>query len=288
MLTNVAIVLFRPKFSENVGSTARAMANMGSSELIVVSPQEWDEGRARALATAKGQDVLDSMKVVDDLEQALAPFETVYGTTARVGGWRKGVLTPETAALRAVTELKSGAKVAVLFGPEDKGLTNDETKVCGRLVTIPTAGEASSLNLAQAVLILLYEFMKATLAKPGRVSSVRATEGDMIGQACSLEDSGSDEPRAPEAKVETSKGGNASAPESLSRAATHKEREALFANLRETLLAIDFLKDDNPDYWMLPIRAFVERVKIKRNEFNLLMGFCRQVKWAVGRKTEKK
>jgi tRNA/rRNA methyltransferase len=222
------------------------MANMGCSELIVVSPREWDEGRARALATAKGQDILDKMTVVEDLEQALAPFETVYGTTARVGGWRKGLLTPETAAARAVESLRDGSRIAVLFGPEDKGLTNEETKVCSRLVTIPTAEEASSLNLAEAVLIVLYEFMKATLAKPGRASP------------------------------------------GLSRAATHKEREALFANLRETLLAIDFLKDDNPDYWMLPIRAFVERVKIKRNEFNLLMGFCRQVKWAVGRKTEKK
>lgn len=298
MLTNLAVVLFRPKFSENVGSTARAMANMGCSELIVVSPQEWDEGRARALATAKGQDILDRMTVVESLEQALDPFETVYGTTARVGGWRKGLLTPETAAARAVESLRDGSRIAVLFGPEDKGLTNDETKVCSRLVTIPTSEEASSLNLAQAVLILLYEFMKASLAKPLRVGSVRMAEDEQAGQtcpteeahglACSTEHPGNEELRAPETKIETAPGGNAPATESLSRAATHKEREALFANLRETLLAIDFLKDDNPDYWMLPIRAFVERVKIKRNEFNLLMGFCRQVKWAVGRKTEKK
>lgn len=288
MLTNLAVVLFRPKFSENVGSTARAMANMGCCELIVVSPQEWDEGRARALATAKGQDILDKMKVVEGLEQALAPFETVYGTTARVGGWRKGLLTPETAASRAVAELKSGAKVAVLFGPEDKGLTNDETKVCGRLVTIPTAEEASSLNLAQAVLILLYEFMKASLAKPRRGAASQAAEGESMGLENSVEHPGSDALCSPATRIPAGQVGNAGATQSTSRAATHKEREALFAKLRETLLAIDFLKDDNPDYWMLPIRAFVERVKLKRNEFNLLMGFCRQVKWAVGRKNDKK
>jgi len=245
MLANLAVVLFRPKFSENVGSTARAMANMGCSTLILVSPQDFDLGRARALATMKGADILANMLVVDDLAQALAPYETVYGTTARVGGWRKGLLSPETAAARGMEAMRAGGKAALLFGPEDKGLTNDETKVCGRLINIPTSDEATSLNLAQAVLILLYEFMKAAQAKPA--------------------------------------GREYSGPLPESRAANHSEREALFANLRETLTAIDFLKDDNPDYWMLPVRGFVERVKLSRSEFNLLMGVCRQVKWAMGK-----
>jgi len=254
MLSNLAVVLFRPKFSANIGSTARAMANMGCTRLIVVSPQEWDEGRARALATQKGQEILDSMTVVDDLAQALAPFQTVYGTTARTGGWRKGLLTPETAAARGLDTLRAGSDVAVLFGPEDKGLTNDETKVCGRLVCIPTSAEASSLNLSQAVLIILYEFMKAATARPAPAG---ATQRDA-------------EPQTPDSS------------RAEGRAATHKEREALFANLRETLTAIDFLKDDNPDYWMLPVRGFIERIRLKRTEFNLLMGVCRQIKWAVG------
>ncbi|WP_243367047.1 RNA methyltransferase [Fundidesulfovibrio soli] len=255
MLSNLAVVLFRPKFSANIGSTARAMANMGCSRLIVVSPQEWDEGRARALATQKGQEILDSMTVVDDLAQALAPFQAVYGTTARTGGWRKGLLTPETAAARGMEAVRAGSGVAILFGPEDKGLTNDETKVCDRLVCIPTSEEASSLNLSQAVLIILYEFMKAATARAVPAAALQSAE----------------EPGEP-------------APAQESRAATHKEREALFANLREALTAIDFIKDDNPDYWMLPVRAFVERIRLKRAEFNMLMGLCRQVKWAVGAK----
>lgn len=245
MLSNLAVVLFRPKFSENVGSTARAMANMGCRRLIVVAPQDWDEGRARALATLKGHEILETMTVAPDLATALAPFQHVFGTTARVGGWRKTLLTPETAAARGVECLREGEGVAVLFGPEDKGLTNDETKVCGRLVRIPTSEEASSLNLSQAVLVILYEFMKAASARPQAEGAFAGTEG---------------------------------------RAATHKEREALFDNLRETLSAIDFLKDDNPDYWMLPVRAFVERVRLKRTEFNMLMGVCRQIKWAMGAK----
>ena len=259
MLSNLAVVLFRPKFSANIGSTARAMANMGCSRLIVVSPQEWDEGRARALATQKGQEILDTMTVVETLDQALAPFQAVYGTTARTGGWRKGLLTPETAAARGMEAVRSGSGVAILFGPEDKGLTNDETKVCDRLVCIPTSEEASSLNLSQAVLIILYEFMKAATA--------RAVPAEALQNA--------EEPGEP-------------APPQESRSATHKEREALFANLRAALTAIAFIKDDPPANWMLPVRAFVERIRLKRAEFNMLMGVCRQVKWAVGAKREPK
>ena len=244
-LDNLAIVLFKPKFSENIGSCARAMANMGCSTLILVAPQQWDEARARALATAKGHDILARMEVHDSLDQALAPFQTVYGTTARTGGWRTGLLTPESAAAQAVPAMLGGARIAIVFGPEDKGLTNDETQVCGRLLTIPTAApEASSLNLAQAVLIALYEFFQAA----SRCAALPQDQPD-------------------------------------SRPATHQERETLFANLREALLAIDFLKPDNPGYWMLPIRRFAERISLRRSEFNLLMGICRQIKWAAGRRT---
>jgi len=282
-------VLFRPKFSENVGSTARAMANMGCRELIVVSPQDFDEGRARALATAKGQDILDRMTVTDDLSAALAPFETVYGTTARTGGWRKGLLTPETAALRAAPLLREGSRAAILFGPEDKGLTNDETKICGRLVCIPTAVEASSLNLAQAVLIILYEFMKAVTGRTRAVQEGHG-EGQAVTPGTAVLDGQGLSPGAAgtvHEPGEVATGEEPAAPEP-GRAATHQEREALFANLGEALSAIDFLKDDNPDYWMLPVRAFVERIRLKRSEFNLLMGVCRQIKWVAGRSGKKK
>jgi tRNA/rRNA methyltransferase len=241
-LADLAVVLFEPRLAENVGSACRAMANMGCSELIVVSDREFDLGRAKALATPKGRVVLAGMRLLPSLPEALAPFQTVFGTTARTGGWRKGIVTPEAAAAQTAPALSPQARCAVVFGPEDKGLTNAEIQICGRLMTIPADRGATSLNLAQAVLIVLYEFFKARLAKPFKA---------------------------------------AGPPDS--RSATFEEREALFANLRQTLLAIDFLKDDNPDYWMLPVRRFVERVGLRRNEFNLLMGICRQVDWAMGR-----
>ena len=253
MLKNLAVVLFRPKLSDNVGSTARAMANMGCGELYVVAPRDFDLPRAGALATPRGRPVLDKMVIADDLARVLAPFEVVYGTTARTGGWRQaGTLTPETAAVRAVERMRQGGRVAILFGPEDQGLTNEETLVCSRLITIPTSDEASSLNLSQAVLIVLYEIMKAW----------RAAQTSL--------------PDGPDEKTE------------LSRAATHQEREALYAKLCEALLAIDFIKEDNADYWMLPVRSFVERARLRRSDFNMLMGICRQIRWAAGNPKERK
>ncbi|NJB68282.1 tRNA/rRNA methyltransferase [Desulfobaculum xiamenense] len=244
MLDNLTIVLFHPKFPENVGSAARACANMGCPNLVVVSPRNWDMGRAGALATPKGEDILRSMRVVDDLPTALAGFQHVYGTTARTGGWRKGLWTPSRAASEMVAQMQGASRVAVVFGPEDRGLTNEETEICGRLLTIPTSPEASSLNLAQAVLVVLYECFKHSVENP------------------EAEDAPAPTPVT-------------------SNLATHEEMELLFANLKDTLAAIDYLKDENTDYWMLPVRRFLQRAPFRRSEFNMLMGICRQVKWVA-------
>lgn len=128
----------------------------------------------------------------------------------------------------------------VQFGTVYAGLTNDETSVCSGLMTIPTSREGTSLNLAQAVVVVLYECFKRALDAPFT-------------------------PNGPPTE----------------RATTVQEQEALFENLRESLLAIDFLKGDNPDYWMLPVRRFFAKINLRRNEFNLLMGVCRQIQWFV-------
>ncbi|NMC50474.1 MAG: RNA methyltransferase [Desulfovibrio sp.] len=245
MLERLAVVLFRPKFSENVGAAARACANMGVSRFVVVDPQDFDPARAAALATAKGQDILARAQRPKDLESALAPFSRVYGTTARTGGWRKAITSPRSAAPEIVRALAGGQDAALVFGPEDAGLTNRETMLCHRLLTIPTDPGATSLNLAQAVLVVLYEcFLAATgQGEPRRTPHTAGDGRDM----------------------------------------THAEGEALFSALRQALAAIDFLKDDNPDYFLLPVRRFVQRVRPTRAEFNMLMGVCRQILWAVGR-----
>ncbi|QGY40066.1 TrmJ/YjtD family RNA methyltransferase [Pseudodesulfovibrio cashew] len=240
MLDELAVVLFRPKFPENVGSAARACLNMGVDKLILVAPQNFDLDKARPLATAHAKHVLEGARIVDTLPEALEGFTAVFGTTARTGGWRKGIMSPSTLAGVIDERLRSGGRVAIVFGPEDKGLTNEETSLCSGLMTIPTSREGTSLNLAQAVVVVLYECFKKALDKPFT-------------------------PGGP--------------PEE--RPTTVQEQEALFANLQESLLAIDFLKDDNPDYWMLPVRRFFSKINLKRNEFNLLMGVCRQIQWFV-------
>lgn len=256
MLDGLAVVLFQPKFSENVGSAARACANMGVSRLILVAPRDYDPGRAAALATPKGREVLDAALAVPDLLTALAPFTRVYGATARLGGWRKGVAAPRAAAAEIVPALARGESAAVVFGPEDAGLTNMETRLCGRLVNIPTVDGATSLNLAQAVLVVLYECHVAAreAVRQGRTAPMEPPGGEAAGPGPEI---------------------------------AHAEREALFAALARALTAIDFLKDDNPEYFLLPLRRFAERVRPTRAEFNMIMGVCRQILWATGRGREK-
>jgi len=236
MLDDLAVVLFRPKYPENVGSAARACLNMGVTNLILVDPYNFDMDKARPLATVHAKHILETASIFKTLPEALEGFTAVYGTTARTGGWRKGIMSPSTMAGVVDERLRTGGKVAIVFGPEDRGLTNEETTLCTGLMTIPTSREATSLNLSQAVVVVLYECFKKSQDTPF-------------------------EPDGPP----------------LERATTIQEQETLFSNLQETLLAIDFLKKDNPEYWMLPVRRFFSKINLKRNEFNLLMGACRQV-----------
>ncbi len=156
---HVTIVLHRPRYPENVGAAARAAWNMGISRLLLVAPQNLDRDRMLMMATHAAAHLIDNMEISQDLAAALDPFHYVVGTTARTGGQRREMKTPREMAeeLRPICERN---QVALLFGPEDRGLTNAQLRYCHALVTIPTA-EFSSLNLAQAVMILCYELYLA-------------------------------------------------------------------------------------------------------------------------------
>jgi tRNA/rRNA methyltransferase len=163
-LANVAIVLFRPQIPENIGAVARAACNMGLSRLHLVQPASLDQERLRAMATPAAAPILDTMVIHDDLFGALADFQYVVGTTARLGGIRKEVRSPREMADRLI-DLSQSNDTALLFGPENFGLTNRELPYCHALVTIPTA-ECTSLNLAQAVMVLAYELLVARTDTP--------------------------------------------------------------------------------------------------------------------------
>jgi len=157
-LDQIAIVLHRPQIPENIGAVARAAANMGISRLMV-SPKNCDLARILKVATLSVADLVENMELFSDLRTALQSFNYVVGTTARTGGQRRQLETPREMASELVPICHNN-RVALLFGPEDRGLTNAQLRYCHSLVTIPTS-TFSSLNLAQAVMILCYELRLA-------------------------------------------------------------------------------------------------------------------------------
>jgi tRNA/rRNA methyltransferase len=156
---NFAFVLVSPKSSGNVGAAARALKNMGFADLRLVAPRDYDPRAAAAMAV-HAADVLERARIFPDLGAALSDRTLTAGTTCRVGPYRN-----ETRALRDIAAelVRDGAanRVALVFGPEDFGLSNLEIAQCQRLITIPTAPEYPSLNLAQAVMVVAYEVMLA-------------------------------------------------------------------------------------------------------------------------------
>jgi tRNA/rRNA methyltransferase len=159
-LKNVAIVLHKTRYPENIGAAARAILNMGIQDLIVVAPRNYEKSKALKLATHAAASLIENLKIYDNLQDALAPFQYIVGTTARLGGERQVVNTPGIMAERLVP-ISQTNRVALLFGPEDAGLSNVDIRACHALVNIPTA-EFSSINLAQAVMILCYELFLAS------------------------------------------------------------------------------------------------------------------------------
>jgi tRNA/rRNA methyltransferase len=161
-LDNITIVLHHPRFAENIGSTARCMRNMGITRLHVVSKEEIDINRALVLSTHVAADIVHTMQRFNDLKSAVAHSGYVVGTTARLGKSRQVLKTPVTLA-RALVPISRENNISIVFGPEDRGLTNDELRNCHDLVNIRTA-EFSSINLAQAVMIVCYELFNASVS----------------------------------------------------------------------------------------------------------------------------
>jgi tRNA/rRNA methyltransferase len=161
LLHNVAIVLMQPKYPENIGAAARVAMNMGMSRLIVVRNEEPDREKMLKMATHEAASLIEELTLHDTLAQALAPFSYIVGTTARQGRKRRIENTPRQMVTNLLPLLQNN-QTALLFGPEHRGLTNDDLKYCHLTVTIPTA-DFSSLNLAQAVAILCHELYYGAL-----------------------------------------------------------------------------------------------------------------------------
>ena len=185
-LENVAVVLNRPRFPENIGAAARAVRNMGIGQLVVVAPEKCDLDRVLTLATHAAIDVVEQMLYFEDLAEALAGYHYVVGTTARLGGQRLTISSPAQMAEQLIP-ISQENQVAIVFGPEDRGLTNEEIRLCHHLVTIPTA-QFSSLNLAQAVMVLCYELFKAGLPPVKTQTPRLATRLELDGMYDQIKD----------------------------------------------------------------------------------------------------
>jgi tRNA/rRNA methyltransferase len=185
----IRIVLSRPSHPGNIGAAARAMKTMGLSQLVLVQPKHFPDPQADAMAAA-ARDILERARICETLEEALE--DTVFATamTAR----RRELASEPLWARDAAAELEATAhqgEVALVFGNETAGLSNDEVALCARWAQIPTAPECSSLNLAQAVQVMCYE-LRLAAGGPGDLPKIHgagqaATNGEVEGLLKHLE-----------------------------------------------------------------------------------------------------
>ena len=159
-LQQPAIILIRPQMGENIGAAARAMWNFGLDHMRIVDPRDgWPSQKAVAMASGAGR-LLDEARLFDTTAEALADTTFVMATTARPRDLTKPVYSPEFAMAEAARRIGTGQKVAVMFGPERAGLENDDIIRANAIISVPVNPDFPSLNLAQCVLLLSYEWQR--------------------------------------------------------------------------------------------------------------------------------
>ena len=238
MLQKIRVVLVNTSHPGNIGGAARAMKNMGLSRLVLVEPQDFPS--AEAVARASGaSDILDAAQVVATLEEALVGCSQVFGTSARDRRIPWPLLDPRESAAACVEQVQSGGEVALVFGREYAGLTNEELQRCHFHVHIPADPEFSSLNLATAVQVLTYEVRMAWLAAQGLPTKM--------------------------AKLETTSMLN-------TQAVAMDELENFYGQLEATLVDIGFLDPLKPRHLMARLRRLYGRSGISKLEMNILRG----------------
>jgi len=171
-----AFVLVRPQMGENIGAAARAMYNFGLDHMRLVAPRDgWPNPAATAMASGAGR-LLDAARVSPDLPDALTDCDYVFATTARDRDLTKPVFAPEAAMQEAAHRIAQGQRVAVLFGPERAGMENDDIARANAIVSVPVNPQFASLNLAQCVLLMGYEWMRATAEVTAQTTQMAGTD----------------------------------------------------------------------------------------------------------------
>ena len=181
-LDYIRVVLIEPTHPGNIGAAARAMANMGVDHLVLVNP--WEFPSSVASARAAGADrILENARVFDNLDAAIADCTMVLGTTARQRSIEWPSLDPENAMQEAAAHAEN-SRVAILFGRESRGLTNEELERCHYVVRIPVDENFPSLNLGSAVMVMLYELRRIRLSGATAAST---TPGEPVASAADMQ-----------------------------------------------------------------------------------------------------
>ncbi|MDT3709296.1 tRNA (cytosine(32)/uridine(32)-2'-O)-methyltransferase TrmJ [Stutzerimonas degradans] len=246
-LQNIRVVLVNTSHAGNIGGAARAMKNMGLSRLVLVDPEDFPSSDAVARASG-ATDILDGAQVVATLEEALVGCTLVLGTSARDRRIPWPLLDPRECATASLERAEQGGEVALVFGREYAGLTNEELQRCHFHVHIPSSPEFSSLNLAAAVQVLTYEVRMAWLAAQGQPTKMEKLETTAMLDA---------------------------------QPVTADELEHYFGHLEQTLIEIGFLDPAKPRHLMPRLRRLYGRSGISKLEMNILRGILTETQKAV-------
>ena len=248
MLDRMRIVLISPSGSANVGAVCRAMANMGLSDLVIVSPRcdIHDESALAYASHARG--VLEGARVVEDVPAALVGCVRSYATSSRLGLYRRqAAITPREAAAEAIGTANVGS-VAFAFGREDYGMKTRELLNFDRVVTIPADEGYPVMNLAAAVAVMCYELRQARLEANGEAPLPMAIDGGV---------------------------------------ATDERKQVLFERLFDALDRVGFFFGQNPDHLKYSFRHLLGRIDLGINEVDILIGMARQIRWYVDHHPER-
>ena len=231
----VVVVLDEPQNLINIGGVVRAMMNMGLAQLVLVRPAEFDPWRILGIAH-RGEGVVEAIRIVDTLEEALRDSVFVLGTSARARTAQRNYGRPRDWAGPLLQRTAEG-RVALVLGREDRGLSNEALDRCDGVAVIPTDPAYSSLNLAQAFLILAYEIRLAAEAEVAPLPVGKRTAGP----------------------------------------ATRAEMEWMFQALEAGLRRIEFFKGRQPETVMRTFRTLLSRAELDRHEAGLVRAFSFEI-----------
>lgn len=248
-LSHVRIVMVNTTLPANIGSALRAMKTMGLSKLVLVAPKTYPHPDIDALA-AGATDLIEQIEIVETLADAIKDCHLVFGTSARSRTIPWPLLDARPAAEKSISAVVNDQQdVAVVFGREDRGLTNEELALANYHVTIPVNTDYGVLNVAQAIQVICYEMRMATLAA---VESGEDEAATML--VTDTESMQWDEPLV-----------------------THEQMEQFYPHIEKMLAEIEFLDPKNPRLLPLRLRRLFGRIQLDRMEYHLLRGIFSRV-----------